>query len=296
MIAGEFAVVTREELWSLAERPTLLERRLIHGVAVQRGSEIVASDQLDGECERACSAAMESARSRVFEAAAPWQRDRKVRITASSRREGGLFTETVCVLSWRWLSVVSDPDHLVEDAALLERFEGRRASTGIDYRAVPIVWRNGSAAVLFHEAVGHAAELGHEAIDLPAGFQVDAPLEMRRASFTDVPGLRMRHVRVVFQGTPIDPPPRRIDVHLVSGGHYEALTGRVTIQVGAADLIRGDIVTALEPFTIVEHRRDLMRSIRGAFGPSVRYPGVVCSREGQELIVPSYAPLVVTEH
>ena len=30
-------------------------------------------------------------------------------------------------------------------------------------------------------------------------------------------------------------------------------------------------------------------------GPPLRYPGVICSREGQELYVPSFAPLMVTD-
>ena len=292
MSAGEFAVVTRDELWSLGERPTLLDRRLVHGVASQRGNEIKATDARDGECDRASEKAMERDRARMVGAGAAGG---LLRIVASSRKDDALRTDVICTLSMRGLSVVSDAEHFAADAALLERCVRSEPGDAVDPRGIPIVWRNGSAAVLFHEAIGHAAEHEHAPLDLPRGFRVDAPLVMRRASFTDVPLLRMRHVRVACDGGDVPLPARRIEVHLVSGGHYESLTQVVSIHIAAAELIDEGASRAIKPFSIAAHRRDVVRSIRGAFGPIERYPGVICSREGQDLFVPSFAPVIVTE-
>ena len=292
MSAGEFAVVTRDELWSLAERPTLLERRLIHGIAEQRGSEITASDARDEACDRASEAAMDGARARMLGAGVTTG---LLRIVASSRNEGALRTGVICTLAMRGMSVVSDPEHYAADAALLERCARSQGEEEVDPRALPVVWRNGSAAVLFHEAVGHAAEFGHEPLDLPPGFRVEAPLAMRRASFTDAPLLRMEHVRVWYGGDETRIPPRRIEVNLVAGGHYETLTQVVTVRVASAELVDRTGARAVKPFSVTAHRRELVRSIRGALGPVERYPGVVCSREGQDLFVASFAPVIVTE-
>ena len=292
MSAGEFAVVTREELWSLAKRPTLLERRLIHGVASRRGTEIIATDARDETCDRASEVAIDRARSSILGAGVTTG---LLRIVASSQNEDAPRTDVICTLSRRSLSVVSDAQNYAADAALLERCARFESGEAVDPRSVPIVWRNGSAAVLFHEAVGHAAEHGHAPLELPAGFRVEAPLAMRRASFTDVPLLRMERVRVSYGRDEVPLPPRRIEVHLLAGGHYEALTQAVTVRVAAAELVDDAGARAVQPFSIVVHRRELFGSIRGAFGPVERYPGVICSREGQDLVVPSFAPAIVSE-
>ena len=117
---------------------------------------------------------------------------------------------------------------------------------------------------------------------------------MRRASFRDVPLMRMRELVATQHDAPFELPARRIEVQLVEGGAYEPLTETVTLHIASADLIDGDDVVALEPFAIRDSRTAIARSLIGATGESLRYPGVICSREGQELFVASHAPVLVT--
>jgi hypothetical protein len=296
LTAGEFALVTRDELWTLAPVPSLLHQRLVHGVAIHSGNEIVANDSLDAECDRLCDEAMESARAAILAAV---ERDRvegtRFRLVVSTRREEACRTEVTCALRNAGFSAITDPTHIEEDAALLSRFATRETTGSGRYRETPIVWRNGSAAVLFHEAVGHALEHGQPPAPLPPGWRVDAPLEMRRASFTDVPLCRMRGVEVSFDGETAALPARRIEIHLLSGGHYEPLTETVTIRVAAADLVHDGAAIPLHSFVIRESRADLAAAIAGGFGEPQRYPGVICSREGQDLFVASAAPGMVME-
>ncbi|HEX2123459.1 MAG TPA: hypothetical protein VHL59_17640, partial [Thermoanaerobaculia bacterium] len=78
------------------------------------------------------------------------------------------------------------------------------------------------------------------------------------------------------------------------GGAYEPLTEEVTIRIAAADLVDDDERVRLPPFEIRESRANVARALIGAEGESVRYPGVICSREGQELVVGSSAPRMLT--
>jgi hypothetical protein len=96
-------------------------------------------------------------------------------------------------------------------------------------------------------------------------------------------------------GAPFAIPEQRVEIELVDGGAYDPLTGMVTLRIAAATLVDGDRIDALAPFTIHETRESIVRSIAGAAGEPLRYPGVICSREGQELVVGSYAPLMLME-
>jgi hypothetical protein len=290
-----FIIVTRDELWSL-ERRALLESRLIHGSADQRGDTIDARDDCDDElltfCDRE-SAAVREALGGLSEG--------RARFVVSALRESVVATISITVLD---LSVVSTLPHLRSDYEMLREMASVRPVKRRDYRGVPIVWRNGTGAVLLHEAAGHPAEHGHPALawpkwltafdgdsDLLAG---EAPKAMRRQSFTDVPLRRMTNVVVnVTMTMPL--PPRRIEILLVAGGRYEPLTGNVSLSISAADFIDGDESIRLRPFVIRESREAVARAIRGASGPTRRYPGVICTKEGQELFVGSHAPDLVTE-
>ena len=42
-------------------------------------------------------------------------------------------------------------------------------------------------------------------------------------------------------------------------------------------------------------RAEIAASLSGASGEPIRYPGVICSREGQELYVASHAPVIITD-
>jgi hypothetical protein len=55
-----------------------------------------------------------------------------------------------------------------------------------------------------------------------------------------------------------------------------------------------DQVTPLAPFDIRVPRDRIARAIACATGEPLRYPGVVCAREGQEVVVGSFAPLMIT--
>jgi hypothetical protein len=89
-------------------------------------------------------------------------------------------------------------------------------------------------------------------------------------------------------------PSHRIEVHLVSSGAYEPLTETVTIRASIADLVEDGRRRRLPSFTFHATRQQIARALAGASGNARRYPGVICSREGQELLVGSYAPMLVT--
>jgi hypothetical protein len=273
-----YAVATLEELWS---NDRLTERRLSHGEAREDERGIVAIDNRDDALVDACERAMNAARACCV---AP---NRRILVEATRAN-----VATIVVLRDGVHSLVTDPDNFDRDAALLRSIASR--SVEAEPESLPIVWRNGSAAVLLHEAIGHALEYGHEPIAWPSWLEIDVPLASRRASFRDVPLQRMMHLVARQRGATLDVPRRRIDVLLLDGGAYEPLTQRVTLRVSAADLIDGENARGLPPFTITKTRSETAAALAGAAGESIRYPGVICSREGQELLVPSSAPDMLT--
>src|SRR5262249_44437411 len=220
--------------------------------------------------------------------------DARVRCVVTATHED--FEVTIAV-TIGGVSVVSTLESLARDYALLKSSKPGTRDPG---RGTALVWRNGSAAVLLHEAIGHASEHGHAALSWPPWLRVrdaardgrvanllagDPPAAMRRESFRDVPLRRMSNVIVEQHGAPFELTGGGIDIHLVAGGAYEPLTEIVTINVAVSDI---------GPFTIRAPRRTIARSIVGAQGNPIRYPGVICSRQGQELYVGSHAPVIVT--
>jgi hypothetical protein len=261
-----FSIAQIDELWI---RGALTERRLMHGRAEERGNEIFAVDERDDALVDACERAIETMRALV-------PPDVRVRLVS---RNG----EPTMTIEINGISIVTTPQFLDADLQLLRAATtpSRREAPG-EGRSVPIVWHNGSAAVLLHEAIGHPRELGVPEIEWPPWLRVDTPIELRRASFSDVPLRRMTRVTVSQENAPFALPEPRIDVQLVRDGAYDPLTDVVTIDI------------AVPRFTIRATRAQIAASIVGATGEPLRYPGVVCSREGQELVVGSYAPLLVT--
>ena len=300
-----FALVTRDEIWSLGAEPVLLEERLVHGAAESSGVRINASDSLDASLLAICEEVMRGAREPLRAMS-----EGGARLIASVRREDGeVSSEAWLNVTVAGLSIISPPEHAAVDYERLIELASVRPEVSLSYRGIPIVWRNGSAAVLLHEAAGHAAEHQHAPIRWPQWLSArdepqngapadllsgEAPMTMRRESFSDVPLPRMSNVVVRQENVAIEGSGRRIEVQLVSSGLYEPLTETVTIRVAAADLIDGDRALRLKPFEIVETRHDIAAAIRGADGEPVRYPGVVCSREGQEIVVGSWAPAMLT--
>ena len=253
-----FAIASRDELWL---RGTLAESRLMHGQARQSGDCIDASDARDERLVAACDAAMDAARA-VLDALREAQVRMRVRAT---REDGAEVVETTMTIAIGSVSVVTTPADAVADYELLCALVAIKRVAPL--RALPIVWKNGSAAVLLHEAIGHASEHGRRSIGWPSWLSVDAPLTLRRETFRDVPLPRMTYLVATQTDAPFVLPEARIEVNLISGAG---------------------------PFTIRRTRSEIAASLAGATGDPVRYPGVICSREGQKLYVASHAPLLVT--
>ena len=295
-------MVRRDELWV---RGVLDESRFTQGQALTRGREIFARDSIDdrtlrGELRAACDAEMDR-----FYRSIESLKNARVRgiVTATT---GGL--ESTITITVDGISVVTTPDDVISDYQALERLL-RPPAAPPPARSMPIVWRNGSAAVLLHEAIGHAAEHAHTPLTWPRWLRArditpegrsadliagEVPMAIRRESFRDVPLRRMTNLVFEQVRAPWATPARRIEVFLVSGGTYEPLTETISIDIAIADLVRGKKRERVAPFTIRASRAAIARALIGAKGKPVRYPGVICSREGQELFVGSHAPVMVT--
>ncbi|HUP47431.1 MAG TPA: hypothetical protein VNA04_01430 [Thermoanaerobaculia bacterium] len=308
-------MVTRDELWLLGAERLLREQRLSHGTSTLRGTEIAAIDAPDDRLLAESEREIEAVRALL---PCPPNPGVAARVVVSARRAGGeIMTEPLIALSYRSLAMVSTPGTLTADCQRLLRIGATNGEIDGDYRAFPIVWRHGSGAVLLHEAAGHPAEHGHAPIDWPPWlavhdeppFPVDdtarrtavadllgggRPSAMRRASFADVPLTRLSNVVARQSSAPFELPRRRIEVLLVDAGRYEPLTETISLYVSAADLVEGETSRRLRPFVIEESRQAVARALQGAGGAPERYPGVICSAEGQEVAVGSHAPLLLT--
>jgi hypothetical protein len=270
-MSSNFAIASRDELWL---RGALVESRLMHGVAMQRGDSIEASDARDDALVRACDVGIEEARATL--AALD---DARVRIVVRATNDDDV--ETTMTIGVGGVSVVTTPSNALADYELLHRVRNGSAPL-----RGAIVWLNGSAAVLLHEAFGHASEHDAAPVAWPSWLSIDAPLVSRRETFRDVPLMRMTHLTATQNDAPFVLPGERVEVELVAGGAYDPITDIVTIDVA---------VSSAGLFTIRRSRAEVAASIRGASGEPIRYPGVICSREGQELYVASHAPVLITD-
>ncbi|HET7435209.1 MAG TPA: hypothetical protein VFN10_10920, partial [Thermoanaerobaculia bacterium] len=105
-----FASATRDELWIGGRR---IESRLQHGTARQVGATIEANDARDDSLVHACEEEMERLRACVV-------RDARVRLVAKVQREDdALSREATMTVAIGELSVVTSPDALHDDLALL---------------------------------------------------------------------------------------------------------------------------------------------------------------------------------
>jgi hypothetical protein len=277
--APTFAIASGDELWI---RGRLVESRLLHGQARQSGDAIDASDARDEKLVRDCMLALDAARTAVASF-----RDARVRLVARATREHGIEAiETTITISINGIAVVTTPDNAIDDYELLQSSLRSDRKTAAEALALPIVWGNGSAAVLLHEAIGHAAEHGAPDVAWPSWLSVEAPLTPRRSTFRDVPLPRMTHLIARQTEAPFAMPEKWIEIQLIAGGAYDPLTDIVTVNVAAS---------TAGAFTIRRSRAAIAASLRGAKGDPIRYPGVICSREGQELYVASHAPLMITD-
>jgi hypothetical protein len=276
-LPASFAIVSRDESW---QRGTMVESRLMHGQARQRGNSIEAVDTCDDRLAHACDAAAEAARAVV-----DTLREAQVRMRVRAMREDDAESvETTITLRMHDVSIVTTPADAQRDYELLQALIAVKPAAKL--AALPIVWLNGSAAVLLHEAIGHAREHGAAEISWPRWLTVEAPLAPRRETFRDVPLPRMTHLVAQPSGAPFVPPRERIDVQLVAGGGYDPVTDIVTIDIA---------VSSVGAFTIQRTRSEIAASLIGAVGEPIRYPGVICSREGQQLYVASHAPVMLMD-
>lgn len=262
----------------------LLERRISSGEAVERNGTIEAEDTRDEAMIARCDALLDAIRPRL---------DSRFRTRLVAEVSPGASSATI-VVSDGERSVVSSLESYEADVFLLLRAATAAPREQPGASTLPLLWRNGSAAVLLHEAVGHPYEHGLPMPELPAWLSVEVELGERRASFRDVPLTRMHAVKVTQHGAPFVLPQERIEIHLVDGGAWDPLTDVVTARVSFAEMVAGARRVALEPFAISVSRDAVLQSLRGALGDPERYPGVICSREGQELFVASSAPTLLT--
>lgn len=265
---SRFAHAVREELWS---RGRLLESRLSHGEAHEDGQGIIATDARNDDYVAAAERELDRLREAMPEGFT-------VRLVAESGTEGTTGTMTV---RHGALSVVTTPAYIREDVELLRTAGVPPAGEAASRR---LLWSNGSAAVLLHELIGHPLEHGVQPSNLPSWLHLDIPLAMRRATFRDIPLLRMQHVRASQTNAPFEANDDPVAITLIDGGSYDPLTDVVTLDIAAS---------SIGAFTLQEPRERFV--LAGARGEPARYPGVICSREGQELVVGSYAPEMLTE-
>ncbi len=295
-----FAIASHDEIW---QGGTLFENRIEHGEARQRRHEIVARDSLDAGLRSLSEAAAERLRP-IAESLT----DARVRIISRAMAlDGVVSVEAAMTISIGGVSIVTDAGHADADIGMLRRLTGTPVEVARP-AGVAMVWRNGSASVLFHEAAGHAAEHGCPPLAWPEWLRVEdhasgaradllrgeLPAALRRASFRDVPLPRMTNVRVVQEGAPFEEPGERIDIHLVSHGSFDPLDQTVTLHIALGEHVRNGIARRVAPFDLRTTRSAVASSLRGACGEPSRYPGVVCSLEGQEVLVGSAAPIVIT--
>jgi hypothetical protein len=300
LLMNLFAIAAEDELWVAGQR---LERRVEHGLARDDGDRIDAVDAADRELVTLAERAMKPLR-----AIAQTLADARVRIVARAMRENArVTTEAMLTVTMRGISVASSETDVLGDAEHLRRLVSMAPETD-DLQPLPMVWLGGSAAVLFHEAAGHAAEHAMPRVMWPHWLRVEdrsvegvadllageAPRALRRESFRDVPLPRMTRVVVSSMDAPFSLPPSRVEIHLLAGGAFDPLTDIVTVHVAVADLVDGSRVQRLAPFTLRASRASVAAAVQGVSGEPMRYPGVICSSEGQELIVASYAPMMVT--
>ncbi len=311
-LSVRFRVAARDEAWVVeSARIRVTRSRLTHGEADFDGVVMHATDRAHAPLLSACESQFERDAGHL-RAVVERCRGLEVRIAVAVREAGAVTRmETIVECSIGSLAVITTPENAADDIAALLSYSALPRTEPLP-SGLPIVWRKGTSAVLLHEAAGHASESGSEPVtwpgwlgvaDIPAAATDDVgettrsvdllrgevPSSMRRETFRDLPLARMSRV-VVSQA---DAPPidviERIEVELVAGGSYDPLTGQVSmlVTVAAAYGLDGSI-RWLRPFAVRRSRSEIARSLRGASGKPQRYPGVICSREGQDVYVESH--------
>jgi hypothetical protein len=329
-----FASATRDETWTLARGGiTLLEEKYERGLArthVARGGfEIEASDHFGAKEKDIADALDRSLAEPMDEMVA--ECDEGVPLRIRSIRESRYLrsdsveklstTSALTITTAANRSVITTPQLLHQHLQLLLSLADAEEEV-TDYRAVPMEWSNGTAAVLLHEAIGHPAQHGAggtwpqwlSAADEPGSnpfgeMSVDdcgipaqsvelngarPLLPWRRTSYRDAPLRRMSNLVIRAHGVSALPPARRLIVRLVAGGHYDPLTDRVSLVVSSSEMVDGASRRVLAPFTVHESRSAIAEALLGSLGSPMVYPGVACFDEGQRVFAGSSAPPLIT--
>lgn len=271
MNADHYAAAVRDEIWIRGRR---VESRLTYGEARHDGAAITASDRRPVSLLHACDEEIARVRAIAREI------DGRVRMVVRATSDEGVSSTLSVAIGG--VSIVTKPQLALDDVSRLRAHVGSPPPAAGRGGPRPYIWRNGTAAVLLHEAEGHAIEHGKVPMALPSWLEVDIEFAMRRETFRDVPMQRMNSVVLTQTNAPFATPRDAIDIEYITGGTYDPLTDVVTIHI------------AVPRMTVRVARAQIAESFLGATGDPIRYPGVICSREGQELFVESYAPVLVT--
>ena len=273
-------------------------------------------------------AVLESHRDAILDRIGRLHRALSIRVVLSHRLDGANESLTSLIRleaadeAGLPFALLTTPRHLTEDIERLEGLLCRPAEVDRrDLETLPLLWGLGTGGVLLHESAGHPAGVV-PAVDWPhwlrviddpgvASFEIpigeaprarradllasEAPRSRRRASFREHPMARMSTLVATAEDAPFELPDRHVEIELAEGGSWDPLSERVELRVLIASLVEGERRSRLAPFVITAERRTIAQSLKGSRGPAVRYPGVLCSEQGQRVPVGTFAPDLITE-
>lgn len=344
-----FAHVTEDETWIIGTRTECLRRTFDQGWAVARefkGSlAIQGSDTFQPGPLGIWEESAEQLRQSLVRSAAldpmPLLKtlsgtsgdDHRVRIVKSSRYvssavRGHFSTSCTITISSKdpltggQLSITTTPEALSADCILLASLL-KPIPVGDPPDQLPILWRGGSASVLFHELIGHRSQSGRPLLEWPRWLTVsdqpfaEGPGRMivddtgvspraalltrgqelkcrRRQTFRDMPLVRMTNLICETAGLPLRIPEQRIEIWLVDHGSYDSEADRVSLHIALADHVDGGVRRRIPPMHFEAGAEEILTALIGGRGPLTRYPGIVCGDEGQRVPVGSWAMELLT--
>lgn len=331
--AHRFSISRAEERWIVSDgEPRLAELRAERGrsrtfqsdgatrVEASSRAWFPAADAFGGEADRIFADLLDYL---------PPSRTFLVRRVIESRETGedlhGRTTRLVSVRSkqGRGFVVPLDRSSVEFVADHIELLSMDTDVARLDPSELPLVWLHGSGSVLLHEAIGHPAEVGAEPLRWPSWLRVrddpdaggigdmerddcgravipreltrgETPDAWRRESYRDVPLRRMTNLVVESDQVLAALPSPRLEVLLLGGGDWDAMTDEIRIRVSAARLLGDGSETWVPPFVYRIPRSRLPRLLSGSFGNEAWYPGVMCGDEGQRIPVGSRSPILAT--
>lgn len=344
-----FAHVTEDELWLAGTRTELLRKGVDQGWALARDFKgtlsIQGSDTFPSGPFGTWEESSQQLRDALVRSAAldamPILRtistvsheDQHVRIIKSGRYVSspvrGHFSTSITItiarrdpLTGESISITTTPETLSPDCIqLISLMKPLPAGPVPDQ--VPILWRGGSASVLFHELIGHRSQSELPALKWPPWLTVSdqpfaeglgrmivddtgvspraamltkgQPLQCRRRqTFRDMPLVRMTNLICETAGLPLRVPDQRMEVWLVEHGSYDSDSDRVSLNISVADHVDGSTRRRLPPFRIDAGAEQIAAVLVGGRGPLTRYPGIVCGDEGQRVPVGSWSMELLT--